>query len=75
MTKHTLVPNNFYFMKPNKIVKRQISLFAHDQAHLIADHFFSQAHLNNHCSPFTMNYKKKKKSKARSEDVHSFKNC
>ena len=28
MTKHTLVPNNFYFMKPNKIVKRKISLMA-----------------------------------------------
>ena len=40
MTKHTLVPNNFYFMKPNEIVKRQISLFAHDQARLTADHFF-----------------------------------
>ena len=40
MTKHTLVPNNFYFMKPDKIVKRQISLFAHDQAHLTADLFF-----------------------------------
>ena len=58
MTKHTLVPNNFYFMKPNKIVKRQISLFAHGQAHLTADHFFSQAHLNSHCSPFIMNLKK-----------------
>ena len=55
MTKHTLVPNNFYFMKPNKIVKRQISLFAHGQAHLTADHFFSQAHLNSHYSPFIMN--------------------
>ena len=40
MTKYTLVPNNFYFMKPSKIVKRQISLFAHGQAHLTADHFF-----------------------------------
>ena len=42
MTKHNLVPNNFYFyfMKPNKIVKRQISLFAHDQAHLTANQFF-----------------------------------
>ena len=59
MTKHTLVPNNFYFMKPNKIVKKQISLFAHDQAHLTADFFFSQAHLNGHCSPFIMNLKKK----------------
>ena len=39
MTKHTLVPTNFYFMKPDKIVKRQISLFAHGQAHLIVDHF------------------------------------
>ena len=76
MTKHTLVPNNFYFMKPNKIVKRQISLFAHGQAHLTADHFFSQAHLNSHCSPFIMNLKKKiKKSKTRSKDVHAFKNC
>ena len=28
MTKHTLVPNNFYFIKPNKIVKRKISLMA-----------------------------------------------
>ena len=56
MTKHTLVPNNFYFMKPNKIVKRQIRLFAHGQAHLTADHFFfSQAHLNSYCSPFIMN--------------------
>ena len=40
MTKHTLVTNNFYFMKPDKIVKKQISLFAHGQAHLTADHFF-----------------------------------
>ena len=40
MKKHSLVPNNFYFMKPNKIVKRQISLFSHGQAHLTADHFF-----------------------------------
>ena len=47
MTKNTLVPNNFYFMKPKKIVKRQISLFAHGQAHLTADHFFFQAHLNS----------------------------
>ena len=62
MTKHTLVPNNFYFMKPNKIVKRQISLFAHGQAHLTMDHFFSQAHLNSHCSPFIMNLKKKEKN-------------
>ena len=40
MTKHILVPNNFYFMKLNKIVKRQISLFSHGQVHLTADHFF-----------------------------------
>ena len=69
MTKHTLVPNNFYFMKPNKIVKKQISLFAHDQAHLTAVFFFSQAHLNGHCSPFIMNLKKKK-SKARPNSMH-----
>ena len=76
MKKHSLVPNNFYFMKPNKIVKRQISLFSHGQAHLTADHFFfSQAQLNSHCSPFIID-KKKKKTKARiSEDVHAFKNC
>ena len=65
MTKHILVPNNFYFMKPNKIVKRQISLFAYGQAHLTADHFFSQAHLNSHCSPFIMNFKKKKQNKTK----------
>ena len=40
MTKYTLVPNNFYFMKPNKIVKRQISLFGYGPAYLTVDHFF-----------------------------------
>ena len=57
MTKYTLVSSNFYFMKLNKIVTRQISSFAHGQAHLTADHFFpnSQAHLNGQCSPFIMN--------------------
>ena len=60
MTNHTLVPNNFYFIKPSKIVNRQISLFAHGQAHLTADHFFfSQAQLNSHCSPFIIDKKKK----------------
>ena len=64
MTKHTLKPNNFYFMKPDKIVKKQISLFAHGQVHLIADHFFSQAHLNSN----------NKKLDRKNEDVHAFKN-
>ena len=63
MTKHTLVPNNFYFIKPNKIVKRQISLFAHGQAHLTTDHFFfSQAHLNSHVHHLLKIKKKKIKS-------------
>ena len=74
MTKHTLVPNNFYFMKPNKIVKRQISLFAHDQAHLTADHFFFPKPIWIVTVQHLL-WIKKKKSKARSEDVHSFKNC
>ena len=56
MTKYNLVPNKFYFyfyfMKPNKIVKRQISLFAH-----------GQAHLNSQCSPFIMNKKTNKNQK------------
>ena len=63
MTKHTLVPNNFYFMKPNKIVKKKISLLlmAKPIWIVIVHHLLW--------------IKKKKKSKARSEDVHAFKNC
>ena len=69
MTKHTLVPNNFYFMKPNKIVKKQISLFAHGQAHLTADFFFPKPIwivTVHHLSWI----KKKKKSKARFDSMH-----
>ena len=65
MTKHTLVPNNFYFMKPNKIVKRQISLMA-KPIWLPINFFFSKPiwilfvhHLL---------WIKKKKTKARSEE-------
>ena len=67
MTKYTLVPNNFYFMKLNKIVKRQISSFAHGQAHFTADHFFSQLPSPFELSMFTIYYelKKNQKSKAR----------
>ena len=69
MTKYNLKPNNFYFMKLDKIVKKQISLFAHGQARLTADFFFPKPiwivtvyHL-----PWI---KKKKKSKARSDSMH-----
>ena len=65
MTKYTLVPNNFYFMKLNKIVKRQISSFAHGQAHLTADHFFTQLPSPFEWSMFTISYELKEKSKAR----------
>ena len=52
-------------MKPDKIVKKQISLSAHGQVHLITDHFFfSQAHLNSN----------NKKLDRKNEDVHAFKN-
>ena len=67
MTKHTLVPTNFYFMKPDKIVKRQISLFAHGQAHLIVDHFLFPSPFEKLL--FIIYYElKKKKSKARFEE-------
>ena len=75
MRKHILVPNNFYFMKPNKIVKRQISLFAHGQAHLTANQFFFPSPFEYFLFTIYYELKKKKKSKARSEDVHAFKNC
>ena len=69
MTKHTLVPNNFYFMKPNKIVRKQIGLFAHDQAHLTADFFFFPSPFE--WSLFTIYHEfKKKKSKARPNSMH-----
>ena len=69
MIKHTLVPNNFYFMKPNKIVKKQISLFAHDQTHLTADFFFFPSPFE--WSLFTIYHEfKKKKSKARPISMH-----
>ena len=75
MTNHTLVPNNFYFIKPSKIVNRQISLFAHGQAHLTADHFFFSKPIWIVTVHHLLWIKKNKKSKARSEDVHAFKNC
>ena len=68
-------------MRPSKIVKRQMSLFAHGQAHLTTDHFFSPAHLNSLLFTIYYELKKKKnknknkKSKARRfEYVRAFKN-
>ena len=63
MIKHTLVPNNFYFMKPNKIVKKQISLFAHDQAHLTADFFFFPSPFEWSLFTIYHEFKKKKNQK------------
>ena len=57
MTKHTLVPNNFYFMKPNKIVKQQTNLLATGQAHLTGSFFFPSPF---ELSLFTIYYELKK---------------
>ena len=66
MTKYTLVPNNFYFMKPNKIVKRQISLFGYGPAYLTF--FFPKPIWID--TVHHLSWIKKKKSKARSDSMH-----